>query len=229
MPTGINRWGTVEWGGSAAVPGSGLVLDVAASYADAIYRLGFGSVQELTSVSWVTGAELYQWADEAVKRLAYLSGVFLTEDVSLTLVPGTAVYALPASHVFTIAAWFNGSPLRATAVRDLWALDATWPTTSGSPTRFSEDAGSVGTITIYASPIVGGALALIAQEFPAAIVAGASALELPTVLQDYFTDAMIAGARGKESEAAMLDVASHLQERMKLYEAVIDHLYGSGS
>jgi hypothetical protein len=208
------------------VAGSG--LDTAASVNDALYRLGFQGAADIAAPGWVTVVELYQWADEAAKGIAYKSGVFLTEDVSITAVPGTAVYALPATHVFTIAAWLAGVPLRATAVRDLWALDGNWPTSAGDAQRFSLDAGSVGTVTLYPNPLVGGVLAQICQEFPPAIALGSSAIALPTVLVDYFTYAMLAGARGKESEAAMPEMASHFEQRMRLYEQVIEHLWGPG-
>jgi hypothetical protein len=229
MPTGANRWGTGEWGASAPTAGSGQVLDAALSLTDAIYRLGFMSAQEVTSVSWVTAAELYQWADEAAKELAYAAGVFLTYDVSITTAEGEGSYALPATHVFTVAAWLGSRPLRITAVRDLWALDATWPTTAGNATRCSFDAGGVGTVTLYPNPVSGGdTLGQVCQELQATLAAGSSTIALPTVLQDYFTYAMLAGARGKESEAAMPEMAAHYAERLKLYERVIEHLWGPG-
>jgi hypothetical protein len=90
------------------------------------------------------------------------------------------------------------------------------------------DAGSVGTVTLYPNPLTGGTVTQVCQEFPAAIVLGASAVLLPTVLGDYFTYAMLAGARGKESEAAMPEMAGHFEQRMKLYEQVIEHLWGPG-
>jgi hypothetical protein len=204
-------------------------LDVANSLNDALYRLGFQGAADIAAAgSWVSVAELFQWADEAAKELAYRSGVFLTADASITAIAGTATYALPARHVFTVNAWLNGVPLRITAVRDLWALDANWPTTSGNTTRASMDAGSVGSITLYPNPLTGGPLAQVCQECPPAIALGASAILLPTVLVDYFTYAMLAGARGKESEAAMPEMASHFEQRLKLYESVIQHLWGAG-
>lgn len=209
--------------------GGGLPLDIQSALNDAVYRLGFASPQELSqSNSWVSGAELYQWADDAAKRLAYESGLFITYDASITVTNGTAAYNLPSTHVFTLQAWLGSQQLRLTAVRDLWALDATWSATSGPAKRCSLDAGAVGTITLYPNPSVGGTLAQICQEFPATIQPGNLALALPAVLQDYFTYFLLAGARGKESDHRMAEMAAHFKARCDLYEQVIDHLYGPG-
>jgi hypothetical protein len=119
-------------------------LDCANAVADAVYRLGLQNLAELQAGNaYVTEAELYQWADEAAKRLSYDVGLFVVYDTSITVSPGTAVYQLPASHVFTLMAALAGQLLRPTAVGALWALDANWPTTSGNARRCSMDAGSV--------------------------------------------------------------------------------------
>jgi hypothetical protein len=232
MPTGNNRWGTVPWGATAAATSSGQPLDVSAAYLDVIYRLGFAAANELTSTSWVTATELFQWADELAKKLAYGAGVFVVYDASVAIVAGTAVYTLPATHVFTIAAAAIDAggihALRLTRVQELEALDALWQASTGTPRRASLDAGSVGTVTLYPNPLVNGTLGQICQEFPAAVTPQAPTLALPTVLQDYVTYAMLAGARGKESEAAMPEMAAHFKERMGLYEQLIEHLWGPG-
>jgi hypothetical protein len=204
-------------------------MDTANCIPDALYRLGFQGPGDIALAgTWVTVAELYQWADEAAKKIAYESGVFITYDTSIAVTSGTAVWSLPASNVFTLAAWLGSNALRITPVRELWALDGTWTATSGPSTRCSLDAGSVGTITLYPNPAVGGTLNQVAEEYAAPIALGSSTVALPSVLQDYFSYAMMAGARGKESDAAMPEMAAHFEERMKLYEQVIEHLYGPG-
>ena len=115
--------------------------------------------------------------------------------------------------------------LRITPVRELWALDGTWPATPGPAARCSFDAGSVGTITLYPVPTAGGTLSQVCQEFPAD---GSTELALPAVLQDLFSYAMLAGARGKESDSAMPEMAAHFGERVKLYEQIAEHLWGPG-
>ena len=204
-------------------------LDVANAVRDVVYRLGFqGSADLAASGSWVTGAELYQWADDAAKKLSCQAGVFVVYDDSITVVAGTAAYPLPASHVFTLVAALGTGTLRITSVRDLEALDALWAASTGAAQRCSLDAGAVGTITLYPNPVTGGTLKQVCQEFPAAVAEGSATVALPSVLQDYFSYAMLAGARGKESEAAMPEMAAHFAERVKLYERVIAHLWGAG-
>jgi hypothetical protein len=208
--------------------GAGAGLEVQLALNDVVYRLGFTGPAELNATSWVTAAELFQFADDAAKKLAYDSGLFLTYDSSITATAGTAVYSLPATHVFTLAAWLAAQPLRLTSVRDLWALDSNWPTTSGDSVRASLDAGSVGTITLYPIPVAGGTLAQVAQEFAPTIQAGASTIALPPILRDYFSYAMLAGARGKESDLAMPEMAQHYQQRMALFEQIMREYWGPG-
>lgn len=206
-----------------------MALDTANSVADVLYRLGFQSAGDIAAAgTWVTVAELYQWADEAAKRLAYESGAFLTYDATITVTSGTAAWTLPAAHVFTVAIWLVAKLLRISTVGELFSLDGVWPATSGASERASFDAAGVGTVTLYPNPTVGGVLSQVCQLFPATIALASSTVALPTVLQDYFSYAMMAGARGKESDAAMPEMAGHFEERMKLYELVIQHLYGPG-
>jgi hypothetical protein len=153
-------------------------------------------------------------------------------DTSFTVAPGTAAYTLPAAHVFTLLAWlvYAGLPvqfLRLSTVGQLFALDANWATTTGDPVRASMDAGSVGTITLYPNPILAATLKQICQEFPA-VASGSSTLALSPVMQDAFTYALLAGARGKESDVRMEDMANHYRQRVELYESIADHLFGPG-
>lgn len=210
------------------------VLDLANSSNDAIYRLGLQGPADLAAADWISTAELLQFADDTVKRLSRDAGLFIVWDTSVAITAGTSLSNLPSSHVFTLLAVLilpAGVPaqfLRLTSARDLWALDANWPTTIGDAQRASLDAGAVGTITLYPTPLTGGTLGLVAQEYPAAIAAGASHLQLQTVLQDYFTYAMLAGALGKESDHAVPEMAAHYAKRAGLYEQVISHLWGAG-
>jgi hypothetical protein len=220
-----------QGGGGGSGPSG---LDLQYALPQVLYRLGFQGLSDVEAASsWVSVAELYQWADEAAKRLSYEVGVFIVLDTSVSVSAGTAAYSLPASHVFTLAVALvaaSGVPqiLRLTPVKDLWALDANWPASSGAARRCSMDAGAVGTITLYPIPTAGGTLSQICQEFPATIAVGSTVIALSAVLEDYFGYAMLAGARGKESDAAMPEMAKHFGERMKLYEQVMEHLWGPG-
>ena len=212
------------------------MVDALNSLNDAIYRLGFQSLADCTANGYVSPAELYQFADDAAKHLSYQVGIFTGLDTSIPVTAGVGVYSLPANHVFTLLAWVapqagvggSNQLLRSTPVGNLFALDNTWATTAGESNRYSLDAGSVGTITLYPLPINSGVLNQICQEYPATVAAGASQLALPSVLQDYLTMAMICGARGKESDSAMPEIASHMKQRLDLMDALIAHLWGPG-
>jgi hypothetical protein len=205
-------------------------VDVAHSLADVIWRLGFLNSTDLDAAgTWVTSTELYQFADEAAQLLAYQSGAFVTLDTTVTAVSGTSTYALPASNVFTLAAWLNGVNLRITPVRALEALDATWPATSGPSTRASFDAASVGSAVLYPNPTVGGTLTQIAAETPPTIALSTSTVALPSVFQDAFSYAMLAGAKSKESDATDEAIAEHYAGRVALYRAIAAFLFGPGA
>lgn len=208
-------------------------IDVANCITDSWFRLGFLNSTELATGSyWVTVAELYQFGDDAAKKLAYTVGIFSVTDNSISIVAGTAAYSLPTSHVFTVLAWivYAGQPvqlLRPTTVGQLFALDGNWPTTTGDSKRISMDAGSVGTATLYPNPIQNGTLNQICQEFQA-VASGSSTLTISPVLQDMLTYALLAGARGKESDSRMAEMADHFQKRVDMYAQICDHLWGPG-
>lgn len=210
-----------------------MACSVASSLADIWFRLGFLSAAELaTNTLWLTTTELYQFGDDAGKRLSHSAGVFLLVDTSISVVAPTASYALPAAHVFTVMAWlvYAGAPvqiLRMTSVGILFALDANWSTTTGNPTRVSLDAAPVGNATLYPIPIANSAFNQICQEFPA-ISSGSPSVAVCPLLQDYFSYALLAAALDKESDNAKPEVAMHCRERMKLYEAIAVHLWGKG-
>lgn len=227
-------WSGTLWGaGANNLLGNPLVLDVTNALLDVIYRLGFAGANDIGPASWVTPAELYQFADDAAKKIAYDAGVLITVDSSITVNSGTASYSLPTTHVFTLLAALvpaTGPPqlLRLTPVRDLWALDADWPTTSGDARRASMDAAAIGTITLYPNPIAGGTLQQVCQEYAQTLTAGASTLPLPTVYQDYFSYCMLEAARGKESESAMPEMAAHFKSRCDVYEQIMARYHGPG-
>lgn len=204
-------------------------MDLAACLSDVWFRLGFQSLADVSGPdSYVGTGELYQWADDAAKRLAVLAGVFVTADTSITVAPGTSTYALPANFVFGLAAWLGNQPLRITSQAQLEALEGQFTATVGPSTRVSFDANAVGLATLYPIPTGGGVLTLVAEELPATIQAGSTTISLPTVFQDLFSYAMLGGARGKESDASMPEVSAHAAERVKLYVKVAKHLYGRG-
>ena len=82
-----------------------MALDINNCIADIWYRLGFLNQGELeTGTLWLTPTELFNWADEAAKRLAYEAGLFVVADSSVPVMAGNGVCGLPETHVFTLLA-----------------------------------------------------------------------------------------------------------------------------
>jgi hypothetical protein len=183
----------------------------------------------MTNTTWVTIAECYQFADDAVRLLARSTGVFLTYDASIAVASPTSIYALPAGHVFTESAWLaGGAQLRITPVADLFALDQAWSLTSGTPSRVSFDAAGPTNAVIYPIPNINGTLAQVMAAQPPTVTNAAPTVALPSVLQDFLTFGMLAGARSKESDSAMPEVAEHCRERMRMYLAIAQSYWGNG-
>jgi hypothetical protein len=183
---------------------------------------------DATDLVYWTDAELYQWADEAAKRLARKFGVFVERDASTTIVLGTAIYNLPARHISTIHASIAGAALYPNNVQELEALDSDWVRTAGATDSFLNDNEGTATIRVYPTPdaTITGSLALIFHRFPVTIAAGTFELVVPLALQEYFTWLMLAEARRKESDASMPEVADHFAARVDLMESVIRSYWG---
>lgn len=201
-------------------------VDLANVLADILPALGATSFGDL---DWATQGELFQWLDEANKRLGNRAGFWVERYGNQTLNVATASVSVPVGHVDTIHVSFNGSKLRPAGVRELAALDPSWPSTTGpAPARFSMDAGAPGTITTYPITNTLGTLAIVYQRFQPTVVSGSSVIPIPTPVEDYFGYSVMQEARRKESDAAMPDMADHFGQRVDLYLQVIEHLWGPG-
>ena len=209
-------------------------LNLQVCIADVWFRLGFSGPADIALANrWVTAVELYQFVDDGVKHLANTCALFLEWQHSTdTIASWNEILLL--KQVFTLHAWLVNSngvrQFRITNIHALNALDSNWTQTFGPPTRISFDALGVNKAALYPTPLLVYRYNQIAGMVPEDITANpvSQTLLVPTILVDYFSMAMIAGARGKESDSAMPEVAIHLTERMKLYDAVIGHLWGTG-
>lgn len=206
-------------GGGAAPAG----VDIANVISEILPALGATSLADL---DWCTEAELYQFADEANKRLAHRTGVWVERYGNQTVDAEFYIQPVPYCHVDTIHCSFNGVALRPTSVRELEALDSLWTKSQGTPNRFSMDANPPGTITLYPPNESAGTMATIYHRFRPAIQSGSSTLPIASPIQDYFGYSMLAEARRKESDAAMPEMADHFDQRVKLYEQMLVHYFG---
>lgn len=191
-------------------------------------RLGAVSWSDL---DWLTEAEVFSYFDEAAKRLASLTGAFVERDTSESLASAQTEYACALGWISTIHLSNNGARLRPTSVAELLALDSTWPETPGNPSRYSDDAGPLGTFVVYPQPQTaqaGQALAQIYHRFPLDLSSSQTLTPVPSPVADYFLYFALMRARGKQSESAMPEVAAHAEERCKMYESIFANYYSEG-
>ena len=203
-------------------------VDLAVVIPRLLPTLGASSQGDLT---WCLVDEFYQWADEYAKRLARHCGVFVERDSTTVTSSGTATYNTPARFLDAIQASIydsgtgNYSRLRPSSIGELYALDATWPTTTGVVQRYSVNEG---TITLYRIPQVTGALAVIFHQFPPTISSGGSTVAVASPVGDYFVYGMLAEARRKQGEGAMPEMAAHFDQRVAMYEKILCAYFGGG-
>jgi hypothetical protein len=201
-------------------------FDIGQVIEDLVPSLGGSTYADL--VFW-DEEELYQLADEAAKRMARAAGVFAVRDVSTVVAEGTADYPVPARHLSTVHVSIDQgagfTPLREATVEELEALDAGWRASPGSIERYVQDRGTEN-LRLYHSPAAGGTLGVICHEWRPEITPANRILAAPLVLADYIALAVLAEARRKESEAAMPEIAGHLDERLALIEAVMREYWG---
>lgn len=180
-------------------------------------------------VFW-TLTELYQWADEAAKRLARAAAVFIERDTSISLVSLTASYTLPSRHLSVIYVAVNGVGLNAANVRELQALSDTWEgdacLTGETPARWATDFAGLETILLHPAPFDIANLQIVQHVFPVEITASAHTLEAPLVVGDYLACRMLAEARRKESDAQMPEIAAAFDQRSSLYEKAFQAYFG---
>lgn len=191
---------------------------------DVIQRLlpALGCYRMVDLTHW-TEEELYEYADEAVKRLARAVGMFTEREPAITVNIGVATYPLPTRHLSTIHASLGGANLRPAAVKELEALDSAWQDTTGTPDRYVPDFLGTEYVRLYKKPSAGSTLALLFYQYPADVAVGSPILAAPRVLEDYLTWEILRQARGKEGDAAMPEVAEHAAQRVKEFE----QLYGA--
>jgi hypothetical protein len=201
-------------------------FDLTATATMLLGRLGATSWADL---DWLTEAEVFSYFDEAAKRLAQECGIFVIRDTSDNLANGTSQYATPAGWLSTIHVSAGSTRLRPASASELLALDATYTATTGTPARYSMDAGPLGTVTIYPTPTRYAALCQVCHVFPQPdITQSAPTAPISSPISDYFLYFALWRARGRQSESSMPEIASHAEARCKQFEEMFNGYYGDG-
>jgi hypothetical protein len=186
-----------------------------------------------STLQWWTEAQLRQWANEALQQLARGAALFVRRDTSITTVNGTRTYALPARHIATIHAAYDGKPLEPTDRRGLDALDVAADSAvcgaGESPERWYEETlGAHAHIGVFPTPSAAATLALIFLQQPELFTSTSSTAPIPRVLKAFIEDYVLAEAWSADSDFAMPELAGHLRQKREMYLNVYRSYWGQG-
>lgn len=193
------------------------------------------------NLTFWTPAELIRFADEALKRLARVCGIFVVRDTSTGIVVGEANYPLPPRHVATLHVSCGGVTLRPGNQAELEARDEYFQTTPGTPDHWYEDLTGNPEIALTPVPATGlrrrsvrpragNALTIVYNSWPPELDAAEAnhTVQAPAPLKSYLAMAVVAAAYAEESESEMPDIAAHCKGRMEMIEQALAGYYGRG-
>jgi hypothetical protein len=183
--------------------------------------LNAGSTSDLT---WWTTSELYQYADELLKRLARTAAVFVDYD---SITAGSGAIDNPSGALVIIHMAANGATLRPAAENELLALDPAWESTAGTPKRWIQT--ELQSTRLYPAPSGTVTLTRIFHANPPTVASGTPTITAPPPIGSYVLWGMLGRARAKEGEAMLPDVAGHATERVGLWEKVFTAYWGATS
>jgi hypothetical protein len=201
-------------------------VDISQVIDQALWDLHAASRADL--VFW-TEAQLIQWLDEAVKRLASVACVFVGRFTGVLTVDGQAAYAHPPQHVSTLHVSLGTTALRPAATLELEAKDPAYQTTEGTPTHWYEDLLGLGSLGLAPVPDTSDlTIRQIYEGWPAALDPGQTMVAAPAPLKGYLGFYLLSEAYGIEGEMESPDIAAHCRGRLDLYHALLQHYYGKG-
>lgn len=181
----------------------------------------------LGNLPFVSECEIIQWLDEAAKRLARITGLFVVRDTSIAMVAQQALYSLPARHVATVFVTHDGKLLKPTSTSQLRSLDPLYGigAISTIPERWYEDKEGEGKIGLYPPPHAQAAakqLGIVMLRYPPSLDCAkvTTTMVLPQVLEDALDIFAMSKAYGKESDFRCPEIANHLMQRFALYEQI---------
>ncbi len=175
-------------------------------------------------------AQLYQWLDEAVKRLASIACVFVGRYAAVLTVQGQAAYSHPPQHVSTLHVSLGSTALRPASTMELEARNPAYQTAQGTPAYWYENL--LGSDSIALAPVPDTSDVTIPQIYagwPTGLDMSQTVVAAPAPLKGYLGMALLAEAYGIEGEMEMRDVAAHCRGRLGLYHMLFKQYYGAGS
>jgi|SRR5919197_1751547 hypothetical protein len=179
-------------------------------------------------VFW-TEAELIHAMDEALKRLARKTRLWVTRDATTVTAAATPDYALPQRHIQTLHVTYDGTPLRPASVAELVTRDGAFRSTGGTPTHWYEDQLGGATIGLAKVPAAIKELDVIYAGWPEPLDAGRQQTMVlaPAPLKGYLAVCVLAEAWGQEGEGEMPEAAAHCRERIAMYDQLFASYWGT--
>jgi|GEM_PF-2520555 hypothetical protein len=177
-------------------------------------------------------ADLIEWCDEGLKRLARLAAWNVEQNSSITTKNGVASYPLPERQDATLYVSLGNpgvTPLRPAAMIELEARDSTFMTDTGTPDHWYED-GQGDNVGLTPVPTTAGAVTLVMSAWPVALDAAQvnTLVQAPAAFAGYLTFYVLGQCYSKEGPVEMSDVAAHCASRCQMYEALFIHYFGKG-
>jgi|ERR1041385_8133440 hypothetical protein len=173
-----------------------------------------------------TEADLLEWLDEALKRLARVACVFVGNATTTLTVQGQAFYSLPERHIATLHLSYLTTAMRSAAMIDLEMRDPAFQTTQGTPDHWYQD--------LQGGTVFGLAPVPDTNDVPLPIVyegwpdPNQTLIGAPAPLKGYLAMKVLEGAYGREGEMESPDIAAHCKMRAEMYEQLFVSYYGPG-
>lgn len=180
---------------------------------------------------WWTECEITTFIDEAAKRLARTTGLFIVRDTSTVLVADQALYALPARHVKTLFVFLNDKPLIPTPIDKLELMDPGFQRPSDLSERWCEDKEGIGNLRLWPAPngpTAAGTLAIVYVEHRETLDCSGvtTTMVIPKPVEDMLDTFALSKAWLRESDVRLQEVGKHLEERARLMEQVCAQYWG---
>lgn len=187
-----------------------------------------GALLESTAVFW-DATEMYAWANDLMRR--FRDARIYVETTPYTLTSGQQAYSLPAKATALLGVTYANTFLPRYTPREIDALRQAWRTYSASvaPEGVVEGASSDNTFSVFPSPTATlGEMLAITVSLPADASAVAPTLPLPTWMAEVVYLGLVAGARGRDSDGAMPEVAASIERVIDAFRQTAQSLYVAG-
>lgn len=187
-----------------------------------------GATSEASAVWW-DAAELYTWANDTLRRMRQAR--IYVEQTSYTLTSGQQTYTLPSKAAQLLIVAYDGTVLPRFTAKEMDAARQTWRAYAAPepPESVVEAMSAENTFAVVPSPTATlSALLAVTVSLPADVSAGAPTASVPSWMAEPLYLGMLAGARGRDTDGAMPEVAASIERVLSLIERAAAGLFVVG-